>query len=530
MSGPFRRAGFLTRRAFGKGLLATGAASLALPAVAARPASGASTAGGQLTVALFKDLRTINPIMHIFGNEWRATINLYNNLTRLSPDGGVTGDLAESYRASEEAAVWTFVLRDGVRFHDGSRLTSADVVASIGKSLDPKTSAPYRAELGPIAAVKALDRRTVRFELSEPYADLPKALASATARIVSERGVAKFDTLATTAHGTGPFVLKEFVPNDRVVMERNPNYFRPGRPYLDRLVLRVLPDTTAQIAALQNREVDAIAEVESDAFKRVAAIKGVNAVQITGGTFNNIVLYADRPPFNDPRVRAALRLAMDRTVMTEAITGGAGTPADDHPISAAYEFFDKETPIRRQDLARARQLLKAAGHADGFEHRLVVSNSPGSREKTAVVVQAMAAQIGIQFRLELMDNARYGSTIWNKGVASYVGNYGTRATEDAILTKLYSAKYGIDEGRWANPDSEQMLEAARRTTDQARRRDLYIRVQRLVRDEGPFIIGTFFNSLSASWSYVNRWPARAITTDLHLEDAWLSLDAPGRKT
>jgi peptide/nickel transport system substrate-binding protein len=221
---------------------------------------------------------------------------------------------------------------------------------------------------------------------------------------------------------------------------------------------------------------------------------------------------------------------MDRPAMAEAITGGVGTPADDHPVSAAYEYFDSETPLRKQDLAKARQLLKEAGHANGFEHRLVVSNSPGSREKTAVVVQAMAAQIGIQFNLELMDNARYGSTIWNKGVASYVGNYGTRATEDAILTKLYSAQYGIDEGRWANPESEQMLAAARRTTDPAKRRDLYVRFQRIARDQGPFIIPSFFNSLSASWTYVNAWPARSITTELNLEDAWLSPDAPGRKT
>jgi peptide/nickel transport system substrate-binding protein len=528
MSRILRAAPGITRRTFGKGILAAGSASFVLPAIR-RPAFGAPAAGGQLTVALFKDLRTINPIMGIFGNEWRTTINLYNNLTQLTADGGVTGDLAESYSASDDATVWTFVLRQGVKFHDGSTLSSADVVATIEKILDPKTSAPYKAELGPIASAKAVDGRTVRITLSEPYADLPKALASATARIVSETGIANFDKLATTAHGTGPFILKEFVPNDRAVMERNPNYFRSGRPYLDRLVMRVLPDTTAQIAALQNREIDAIAEVESDAFKRVAAIKGVKAVQVTGGTFNNIVLYANRPPFNDPKVRMALRYAMDRPAMADAITGGVGTPADDHPISAAYEYFDKETPLRKQDLAKARQLLKEAGHANGFEHRLVVSNSPGSREKTAVVVQAMAAQIGIQFNLELMDNARYGSTIWNKGVASYVGNYGTRATEDAILTKLYSAKYGIDEGRWANPETEEMLASARRTTDPAKRRGLYVRFQQLARDQGPFIIPSFFNSLSASWTYVNDWPARSITTEQKLDDTWLSPDAPGRK-
>ena len=533
MSGETDRSVGVTRRHFTRDLVTSGAGALLLPNVLRGTAHGQAKLGGQLTVALYKDLRTLNPIMGIFGNEWRSTVNLYNNLTRLTATGGVEGDLAESYTAGANSATWTFVLRDGVRFHDGSALGAGDVVATIEKILDPKTAAPYKAELGPIASVRAVDRRTVRIDLASPYADLPKALASSMARIVSERGVADFGKLDTTVYGTGPFVLKEFVANERVVMERNPRYFRSGRPYLDRLVLRVLPDTTSQIAALENREVDVIGEVESDAFKRVGGIKGVKAVQVTGGTFNNIVLYADRPPFDDPRVRKALRLAMDRPQMSEAITGGVGTPADDQPISPAYEYFDKTIPLRKPDLAQARQLLKEAGHGSGFEHRLVVSNSPASREKTAVVVQAMAEQIGIRFNIELMDNARYGSTIWNKGVASYVGNYGTRPTEDAILSKLYSAVYGIDEGRWVKTEpgkkAEQLIGQGRQVSDRGERRKVYADLQRLCRDEGPFIIPNFFNSLYATQSYVNDWPTRAITTEMRAENCWLSPEAPGRK-
>ncbi len=526
------RSAGLTRRAFGSGFAAA-ATGLAMPWILDRRAYGAALPGGQLTVALYKDLRTLNPIMGIFGNEWRATCNLYNNLTRLTANGGVEGDLAQSYSPSDDGGNWTFTLRDGVKFHDGTPLTSADVVATIEKILDPKTAAPYKAELGPIAAAKPIDPRTVRFELSAPYADLPKALASSMARIVSERGIAEFAKLDNTPYGTGPFVVKEFAPNDHVLMERNPHYFRAARPYLDRLLLRVLPDTTAQVAALRDREVDAIGDVEADSFHRLAAIKGVDTMQVVGGTFNNIVLYANQPPFNDQRVLMALRLAMDRGQMTTAITGGLGTAGNDEPISAAYQYFDKSLPVRSQDLAKARQLLRQAGHANGFEHRLVVSNSPASREKTAVVVQAMAAQIGIQFNIELMDNARYGATVWNKGVISYVGNYGTRPTEDAILSKLYSAKYGIDEGRWAGTEPgkqvELLIEQGRKVTDSDARRKIYGEIQRITSDRGPFVIPSFFNSLYATRNYVHDWPALAINTEMRVESCWLSPEAPGRK-
>jgi len=215
--------------------------------------------------------------------------------------------------------------------------------------------------------------------------------------------------------------------------------------------------------------------------------------------------------------------------MAAAITGGTGTPADDQPVSAAYEYVDRSAQIRKQDLVQARQLLKEAGHGDGFEHKVVVSNSPASREKTAIVAQAMAQQIGVRLNLELMDNARYGSTIWNKGIESYIGNYTTRPTEDAILSKLYSKAYGIDEGRWATPDVEKMLDAGRATTDPTKRREIYLAFERLASDQGPFIIPNFFNSLGASWNYVNDWPVRAITTEQKLDVTWLSPEAPGRK-
>jgi peptide/nickel transport system substrate-binding protein len=244
--------------------------------------------------------------------------------------------------------------------------------------------------------------------------------------------------------------------------------------------MRVLPDTSTQVSALRNREVDT--------FKEIGAVSGVNAVQVVGGTFNNLVLYANKPPFHDPKVRLALKLAMDRAPMTAAITGDTGTPANDQPISAAYEYVDRSAGVRKQDLVEARRLLKDAGHGNGFEHKVVVSNSPASREKTAVVIQAMAQQIGIQFNLELMDNARYGSTVWNKGIDSYIGNYTTRPTEDAILSKLYSKAYGIDEGRWATAETEKMLETGRATTDPAKRREIYIAFERLAPDQGPFII------------------------------------------
>lgn len=502
-------------------LLAVGAAGLFMPSLNLSPARAAAQHGGVLKIALYKDLRTLNPMLSVFGNEFRTTVNLYNNLFSVSPDGTLEYDLAESFEVSDDARVWTFKLRPGVKFHDGSPLEAEDVVATIEKLIDPQTSSTYAKEVGDIASVTAVDSLTVRFELASATADLHKNLASPVARIVSRAGIANFDKLDVSAYGTGPFMLKEFAPNDRVVLERNPHYFKEGRPYLDEVVMRVLPDSNTQLAALRNGEVDVIAEVDTDTFPEVAKYPGINAIQVPSGTFNAIVLFADQPPFDNPDVRLAFKLALDRKTMADVVTNGTGAPADDHPISANYEYFDKSLALRQPDLELARDLLAKAGLKGGFEHRLVVSNSPASREKTAVVMQAMASQVGIHLNLEMMDNARYGSTIWNKGIASYVANYTIRPTEDAILSKMYSAKAGTNEGRWATPESERILDEARASTDPARRRALYAQFQRMARDDGPFIIGNFFNALVAASDKVKDYPVRPMLSDMRLDGAWI---------
>lgn len=508
----------LTRR----GIIVAGAGALASPyIIVPRAWAEEPVRGGELKVALYKDLRTINPLKMQFGNEIRAAANLYDNLTSITRQGEVRGNLAIEFTPSDDARTWVFRLKPGVKFQDGSPFEAADVVATIEALLDPATAAPYKAEIGPVVAAKAIDGLTVRFELSSGSANLPKALTSAAARIVSRAGV-KSGKLDTVAYGTGPFVLKEFVPNDRVIMERNPNYHQEGRPYLDRLVMRVLPDVNTQITALKQREVDVLGDVDTDTVGELTTNPNLNVLQAPGGLFNALVLYADRPPFNNPDVRMALRLTVDRRACMQAIANGAGAPADDQPISASYEFYDKTIPLRNPNIDEARRLLKSAGLGSGFEHRVVVSNSPASREKTAVVLQSMAAQVGIQLDLEIMDNARYGATIVNKGVASYVVNYSSRPTEDGILSKLYSKTNGSDEGRWATPETERMLDEARATLHRDKRRKIYSEFQRLARDTGPYILPNFFNVIVATWKNVNDWPIHPISTELKLDGVWLS--------
>ncbi len=517
-----QRASAIARREFLRltGLVGT---SFALSGIRMPSAFGQSRYGGTLRISVSRGLKTLNPIMHISGPEWMATKWMYNNLTRLNHRREVVPDLAESWEANENATVWTFRLKQGVQFHSGKELTAADVVATLMTVVKPEVAAPYAAELGPIKDAEAVDRYTVKITLSSPFADFPVSMTVPSARIIEKEALeGDLDLLASKEFGSGPFRLKEFVPGDHIIVERYDNYFKTGFPYLDRVELRVLPEPSAEVIALQNRETDLIWEVPSELFATVATTPGVDGLEVAGGTFSNVILPSDKPPFDDNRVREALKYTVDRDLMLAAVVGGRGEIGHDHPVSSAYRFYHK-LPTRRRDIEKAKALLKEAGYADGLSLKLFVANRPAIREQIAVVLKEMAKPAGFVIEVELVSYDRYLAQIWNKGVP-YVGFYGTRPTADAILMKLFHPEFGIDEGRWGGSHRQhlQLLEEARATAEDEKRRPLYARFQEIAQQEGPFVIPLFRSELSAKWNYVQDYTMNPSVYEVDLEAVWLA--------
>lgn len=529
MTGEARRTSTVSRREF---LRAAGAATgaLAMPTLAVGPAlAQGEKYGGMLRVSVTYGLSTLNPIMHISGAEWIATKWMYNNLTRLNVKREVVPDLAESWSAGDGARVWTFKLRQGVKFHTGRELAADDVVATFTTLLDPKTASPYRGEVGPIDKVEAVDRHTVRFTLRAPFADFPATMAIPNARIVAREGLGDLKALASRDFGTGPFKLKEFVPGDRLVVERFGDYFRKGQPFLDAALLRVFPEPSTELTAFKSKEIDLITDVSPDLYSQVATLGGAEAMAVAGGTFAAVTLPGDKPPFNDNRVREALKLCADRTLMLAAIYNSQGELGNDHPVSTAYPVH-AALPPRTVDLVRARALLREAGLGGGVSFKLFAANSPPIREKIAVVLKEMARPAGFNIDVEVLAYDRYLAQVWNKGVP-YVVYYGTRPTADAILMKLYHPKEGLDEGRWApsHGNAIRLLEQARETLDADRRRRLYAEFQKTSRDEGPFLLPFFRNELSGKWSFVRDYRLNPASSDMVLDEVWLAPDAPKKK-
>lgn len=500
----------------------SGLALSGVPAFAQAPRRG-----GTLRVSVDQAVAKLNPLVTRVNPEYLVAELLYSGLTRLKLDMSAEPDLAESWTNSADLTEWTFALRKGLAFHDGSPCTAADVVATFEAILDAKTASPARQNVGPIAKVVAKDDSTVVFSLSAPFADLPVTLAYTNAKIVPAAVIKSgLEQLDRQAVGTGPFKLVSFEPERLIVVARNDAFYDKERPYLDRIEVVVYPDVSAEASALISGDTDLITTTPPTEFGRLQKASGVKALRVPSGQFCNVNFGCDQKPFNDVRVRQALALTVDRAAMVDFVTEGFGSAGNDTPLNPAYRFY-AEQPLKKADIARAKALLAEAGYPKGLEATLIASDRPGQRTQLAVALREMAKPAGFDIKVETMPHATYLDQVWKKG-SFYVGFYNMQATADAIFSLLYTSNAAWNETRWNNEAFDKLVFEARATVDEAKRRALYADAQKLMNAEVPSIIPAFFDLLGAQRDWVEGYQLHPRGAVFRLDHVSLGAKAPKR--
>jgi peptide/nickel transport system substrate-binding protein len=522
------RSSKISRRELLGAAAATAGAAAARRLLDSRPAFAQASPrpGGVLRVSVNERPNSLNPFRHINNAEYMLGALLYSGLTKLAPSMNPAPDLAASWQANADQTQWTFHLRRGARFSTGQEVTAADVVASVEKILDPNTASPGRLNIGPIDRATARDPYTVEFHLSSPYADLPVALTYMNAKIMPRDVIERrYDDLAAHAFGSGPFQLQEFVPGSRARVVRNPNYFAAPRPYLAGVDQIVYPDPTAEVAAFLNGETDLITTLPYTDYTRVKATAGIDVLDTHSGTFLNVVMRCDQPPFHDVRVRRALQAVVDRPAVVKAVLEGLGTTADDTPISAQYRYY-KSLPALRPNVDHARALLQDAGYGQGLPLTVSCVAEP-FRVGLAVALREMAAPAGFRITIRQMPYDTYISQVWRKA-NFYIGFYGMRANEDAIFNLLFTSGAPWNESQWNNKTFDDLIAKARgaRTADE--RRALYGRAQELMYREVPEVIPMFMDIVEAKHDYVQNFVANPISSVYALDETWMTDKAPHR--
>ena len=421
------------------------------------------------------------------------TLLTFDDEYQLQSDG-----LAESVEP-DSPTQFTIRLREGIEFQDGKTLTADDVIYSlqrIGTEKFGLTGFAATASMD-IANLKKMDDLTVRLPLLSPDSTVPQTLASYTFGIVPV-GYEKFSGDPSTQIGTGPYKLKSFTPGQESVSERNPNYWRgDGSPYFDQVTITDFADATAQVNALQGGQIDAMTDLPA---AQVAAIEqaGQKALISQTGGWIPICMAIDMPPFDDNRVRQAMRLIVDRQQMIDQLASGYGSIANDlyAPFDDGY-FAD--LPQREQDIDEAKSLLKSAG-AEGLKVDLHTTPGAATMVELAGVFATQAKEAGVEITVK-NDPNYYGDDYLK--LAFSVDFWGTRGYLNQVQQgSLPNSPY--NETHWPpksgeGSNFEELYRQALAATDDASRIEIQHEMQQLEYDLGGYII-PYFGSLIDGYS------------------------------
>ncbi len=456
-----------------------------------------------LVIAQGGDPGALNPAVTTSGNTHPVTDQIFNGLVGLDEAFNPIPELAERWVVEEDGRTYRFSLRPGVQWHDGRPFTSADVKFTFEEALLKYHSRTRAALEGLIVGIDAPDPLTAVFRLRRPYSPLLQRLDVVEASIIPRHQYEGHDLLAGEPTrrpiGTGPFRFVSYSPGDRVVLERNPAYFKPGLPGVDRLVFRIFPNAATATAALERGEVDYVGGVPGADVPRLRKTAGIAVVPGTGGSGGSVcqdVLIPNltRPPFSDVSVRRAVAHAIDRPFIVERVYFGQGRPATG-PISRLLTWA--YTPDVRQyphDTAAARRLLDEAGwQPRGNRPRFSLTFTHAtSHQRLGQALREQMKAVGITLELETLDfNAAVEKVFIKKDFDLGFASYCNGADPDIGVRRVYvSTNIGAlpfsNGAGYRNPRIDQLFDEGASAADRASRRPRYVEIQRVLAEDVPY--------------------------------------------
>ncbi|MCZ0811601.1 MAG: ABC transporter substrate-binding protein [Pseudomonadota bacterium] len=455
-------------------------------AVAATPKTGGhmKAAGWSSSTA-----DTLDPAKATLSTDYTRCCALYNRLTFLNEAGEVEMELAESIE-SGDAQTWQVKLRPGVSFHDGKPFTSADVVFSLNRHLDPAVGSKVNSIAKQMTEVAAEDDMTVRIVLAEPNADLPTILSLHHFLIVAD-GTTDF----SKGIGTGAFMLEEFDPGVRSIAVRNPNYFKDEGPYLDSFEYFAIPDNNARVNALLSGDIQLAAAVNARSLRMVEGQSQVETLITTAGNYTNLNIRLDLDPGAKAGFIEGMRHLVNREQIQKSVLRGLAEIGNDQPVSPINRYHNSELQPRDFDPERARALFEKAGLL-GESVPIVASEAATASIDMATVVQQAGAEIGMTFDVQRVPSDGYWSNYWLKAPVHF-GNINPRPTPDILFSLLYSSDAPWNESQFKSEKFDSMLVEARGTLDESLRTDIYWEMQEMVANDAGTLIPTYISNVDA---------------------------------
>lgn len=498
--------------------LGVGIAAIGLGSRSRRAAAQTPKPGGTVRVSHPGTPRNLDPAKQVSGDEYMITNQVFETLVHYNYDGKLQPLLAESWEKSADLKTWTFNLRKGVQFHHGREMTSDDVKATLDHVLDPKTGCTLRTALEMIEVIETPSPQQVRLRLKFGYGELDAPLSSREASIVAKD---KMDVLSKDVSGTGPFRFKEIVQGDRAVLVKNPDYWRKGLPYLDEVVLKEVPEAATRQTSIQKGDTDVFWQVPFDLVDQLGKSKGIKLSEVATNAWDPLVMHAKKKPFDDPRVRKAIRLACNKDQLIKVCIRGHGQKVvlpllPDDPV---YPSHVKDLPT---DVVQAKKLLADAGFPSGFETPMYIGVGRPQRERLAEVVCDMLKAINVRCKIQRMPIDKFFAEVEGNGEFYTDGFFGNPGADMHIYPMFKTAAaWNAACGHWSNPEVDKLLEEARQTASAEQRKKLYGRLAELINEDGTVMIPWVLNHIVAYRERVQgfqAWPDLRIW----LKETWVT--------
>jgi peptide/nickel transport system substrate-binding protein len=471
--------------------------------------TGAAVKGGTLRVAASTPAAAINPL----------TIADAGGLLMLSQTGeflifdsnvklALQPMLALSWKPNKDGSVWTFKLRTGVKFHNGKEMTADDVVYTFQQQSDPKNASnalsTFQGVLTP-SGVKKVNSSTVEFHLEAPNGNFPYLISSDNYNAIIVPAGTDFGKWQKTFVGTGAFKLGSYTQNVGASFVPNPNYWGT-KPLLSNTSFKFYPSQQPQILALQGNDVDVISQFTPAGASSLLNNSTYKVIKLKSANHRELSMRNDIAPWNDPRVRQAVALSLDRSGMVAALLNGDGTVANDYPFGPRFPSTDTSVPQRTQNISQAKQLLQAAGHPS--INVTLKTEQYEEIPQLAQVIKEDLAKIGINVKLDIetqttyYGKATFGNSDWLDGTMSLV-DYGDRGVPNVYLEAPLTSKGPWNAARFKNKQYDSLVKKYVAALDLQTQKQIAGQIQRLLLKETPLVIPYWIDGLTASTQGVN---------------------------
>ncbi len=497
--------------------------------------------GGELVFGRGHDSVRLDPGHETDGESFKVIDNIYENLvTYADTTTDILPELAYRWDISEDGLTYTFHLRPGVVFHDGTPLDAEAVLFSLDRQREKTPPHPFHNVGGPYTYWQSMsmdqnnkdigvaDDSTVVITLHRRNAPFLANLAMGFAAIVSPTAARKHgEDFFKHPTGTGPFRFVEWVKDDRIVLERSPDYWGP-KTYLDRVVFRSIPENTVRLLALETGEVMGMDGINAELARRLQQNRAFDLLQQPGMNVGYLAMHCDKSPFDKQLVRQAVNHAVNREAIVAGLYGGFGTPAV-NAVPPTLWGYNRAIQPYSYDPEKARQLLAEAGLPSGFKTVLYAMSGPRPYMpdplKVAEAIQSDLKKVGIEATLKTLEWGTYLDAVQHgRHHMCLLGWVGDNGDPDnflyVLLDKEATRLPAQNVAFWRNDRVHELLVGAQEETDQAARATAYEEVQRIAHDEAPWVPLAHMTQLIAFEKRVHGYPMHP-TGKIRFRTVWI---------